>query len=43
MSALRHILKSLLVLVAMLCLPSTIAAQAEHFIADTTQFVLADS
>ena len=43
MSALRHILKPLLVLVAMLCLPSTIAAQAERFIADTTQFVLADS
>ena len=43
MSALRHILKPLLVLVAMLCLSSTIAAQTEHFIADTTQFVLADS
>ena len=43
MNALRHILKPLLVLVAMLCLSSTITAQAEHFIADTTQFVLADS
>ena len=43
MTTLRHIVRSLLVLVAMLCLPSTAAAQAKHFVTDSTRFVLADS
>ena len=43
MSIRQNIFIHLFALVAMLCLPSSIAAQAEHSPADSTQFVLADS
>ena len=39
---LRHILTPLVALLAMLCLPSTIAAQAQHFVGDSTHFVMPD-
>lgn len=43
MIPLRHILISLIALVAMLCLPCAVAAQTEHLAVDSTRFMLADS
>ena len=42
MTTLRRTLTSLFALLAMLCLPSTIAAQAQHFVGDSTYFVMPD-
>ena len=42
MTTLRRILPPLFALLAMLCLPSTIAAQAQHFVGDSTYFVMPD-
>ena len=40
MSIRRYIFAPLIVLLTMLCLPSTVAAQAEHFVADSTYFAM---
>ena len=39
---LRHVLTSLFALLAMLCLPCTITAQAQRFVGDSTLFVMPD-
>ena len=36
----RYILATIIALMAMLCLPSTIAAQAQHFVVDSTLFTM---
>ena len=40
MSIRRYIFAPLIVLLTMLCLPRTVAAQAEHFVADSTYFAM---
>ena len=38
MKILRNIFAPMIALMAILCLPSTITAQAQHFVIDSTQF-----